>query len=97
MAISWDTTSIAATHQRNTLAQRRSSRMLNGGGGNHHVYARGGQIFLEEAGYNLSVVRYRHRYMDGWMDGRMDGWMGNRPYVPLCVGLKPDRFGGQLF
>ena len=49
-------------HQRNTLAQRRSSRMLNGGGGNHHVYARGGQIFLEEAGYNLSIVRYRHRY-----------------------------------
>ena len=34
--------------------------------------------------------------IDIWMDGRMDGWMGNRPYVPLCVGLKPDRFGGQL-
>lgn len=61
-------------HQRNTLAQRRSSRMLNGGGGNHHVYARGGQIFLEEAGYNLSIVRYRHRY--GWMDG----WIS-----PLCA------------
>ena len=31
--------------------------------------------------------------MDGWIDGWMDGY---RPYVPLCVGLKPDRFGGQL-
>lgn len=39
---------LAAMHQRNTLAQRHcSSRMLNGGGGNHHVYARGGQIFLD--------------------------------------------------
>ena len=31
------------------------------------------------------------------IDIDMDGWMdGYRPYVPLCVGLKPDRFGGQL-
>ena len=35
--------------------------------------------------------------INGWMDGWIDGWMdGYRPYVPLCVGLKPDRFGGQL-